>query len=212
MTELDTAPPRAGSSVIFLHELDGDATSFAAQQELARDHTLIPWVAPAGDSIDEAADSVVTQLRAAGARSTHVVGVSWGAAVAATVAVRHPDLVRSLVLVGSWSHESGPTDVFRAETHPTGFTEDADVIAATEVAPELADITAPTLVLCGADETAAVWRGSQATAGSIADAVFVTINDASRRPHRENAEHFNAWVHSFLAIADGFHIFEEAGA
>ncbi len=211
MTDVATAHG-TGSPVLLLHELDGDATSFAAQQDFGRDHEVIVWDAPTGDSVDAAVESVAAQLRAAGGRDTHLVGISWGATVAAAVAVQHPDLVRSLVMVGSWPHESDPSDAFRAKTHPTGFTKDADVIAAVAVAPELAGITAPTLVLCGADETAAVWRGSQATAGVIADAVFVTINDAGRWPHRENPEHFNAWVQSFLAIADGFHVFEGAGA
>ncbi|QFG23607.1 alpha/beta fold hydrolase [Actinomadura sp. WMMB 499] len=63
----------------------------------------------------------------------------------------------------------------------------------------LGDVTVPTLVICGDGE-----RGTgQPYAGGIRDAVFVTVDGAGRRVHTERPDSFDAWVRSFVQIAEG---------
>jgi 3-oxoadipate enol-lactonase len=114
-----------GPPVLLLHGIGGCAASFAAQQGMLAGFTTIAWDAPGyGASADLAADpatapadryarAAVDLLRGLGHSSAHVVGVSWGGVIATRMALRHPDLVRSLTLVDS-SRGSGRTAAGRA--------------------------------------------------------------------------------------------------
>ncbi|MEZ7002107.1 alpha/beta fold hydrolase [Streptomyces sp. AD55] len=100
-----------GSPVLLLHGIGSAAASFARQlPALARDHRAAAWDAPGyarSDDpappyrLDDFADAAAAVLTAHAPPPSHVVGVSWGGVVATRLALRHPRLVRSLVLVGS---------------------------------------------------------------------------------------------------------------
>jgi len=69
------------------------------------------------------ADDAATVLRAAGVDGpVHVAGFSGGAQVGQQLALRHPDVVRSLVLVSTWAREDA---YFRAVLDAFGWLPDA---------------------------------------------------------------------------------------
>jgi pimeloyl-ACP methyl ester carboxylesterase len=83
-----------------------------------------------------------------------------------------------------------------------GYGYAADSMAATDLTDELATIRTPTLVLCGSEDTVTGIDESQALAGGIDGAVFVTIRGAGHLANQEAPESFNAWLSAFIHITE----------
>ncbi len=103
--------PETGPAVVFLHGFAGDHTGWAnLQVGLSSSMRSIAFDLPGhGGSLSYpktcnavvAAKAVMADLSALGISEIHLVGHSMGGAVASLIAMRDPDLVKSLTLVAS---------------------------------------------------------------------------------------------------------------
>ncbi|MDA3631048.1 alpha/beta fold hydrolase [Saccharopolyspora sp. WRP15-2] len=108
----------SGPDLLCLHGIGSCAESFRPQLDgLAGTAHVIAWDAPGyGRSADPEsevditgfADAAADVIRSRASGSAHLLGVSWGGVIAQALALRHPGLVRSLVLADS-SRGSGRT-------------------------------------------------------------------------------------------------------
>ncbi len=61
-------------------------------------------------------------------------------------------------------------------------------------------MAAPTLVLCGDQDTVTGPEASQAIAGAVPKTAYVIVKDAGHLANQEQPGRFNAWVLSHLRI------------
>jgi len=102
-----------GTDVLLLAGLSDPAEAWTFQLEgLADQHRLTAFdnrgagrssMPPDGFSVTDMADDAAALLRALGIERAHVTGFSGGSCTAQHLAIRHPELVRSLVLVSTWA-------------------------------------------------------------------------------------------------------------
>jgi len=254
-TGVNVVDTGTGPTVLCLHGIGSSSAAFAPQAEaLAGELRLLAWDAPgyAGSpdpdeplDLDAYADAAAAVIVEHADGPVHVLGVSWGGVIAVRLALRHPDLVRSLVLADS-SRGSGQGEeqaaAMRARADELGHLGAAELarargprlvtdqaspelvdrvvatmsdavrlpgygyaaasMAATDLTAELGDVRTPTLVLCGDGDTVTGIPESQALAGGIPDAVFVTLRGAGHLANQEAPETFNAWLAAFVHIIE----------
>ncbi|MFK4802370.1 alpha/beta fold hydrolase [Streptomyces sp. MPA0124] len=99
-----------------------------------------------------------------------------------------PELVRRVV------------DTMADSIRTPGYRQAAESMAATDLRGELADVTAPTLVLCGDQDRITGPDASQVLAGGLHRTAYVIVKDAGHLANQERPEHFNAWLLSHLHI------------
>ncbi|MPY99410.1 MAG: alpha/beta fold hydrolase [Actinophytocola sp.] len=83
-----------------------------------------------------------------------------------------------------------------------GYRYAIDAMAATDHSARLDEVTVPTLVLCGAEDTVTGAPEAQALAEGIRDAVSVSIAGAGHLANQEQPESVNAWIAAYLQIIE----------
>ncbi|MBM7365698.1 alpha/beta fold hydrolase [Gordonia hydrophobica] len=172
LTGLHVRDEGDGPTLVMLHGIGGSAATFDPQYaELGGRMRLIAWDAPgygASDdvdsplSMDDYADRVAALIEeCCGDVGAHVLGMSWGGVIATRLALRRPDLVRSLVL-GSSTVGSGATDEGAAAMRSRAAELAADPTAFTTA-------RATRLAGAGADD---------GHIAAVADAMLATIRPA----------------------------------
>ncbi|MGH3220602.1 MAG: alpha/beta fold hydrolase [Streptosporangiaceae bacterium] len=157
-----------GPLLLCLHGIGSSSRSFATQlDELSAGHRVAAWDAPGyAKSPDPAgppglsgyARAVAELIGELGDRA-HLLGVSWGGVIACQVALDHPSLLRSLILVGS-SRGSGRDPETAAAMRQRGGA------LARQGAADLARERTPRLLSPGADR-AVVEQATQIMAEAI---------------------------------------------
>lgn len=245
----------SGPELLCLHGIGSSSESFRPQLDgLSGIARVVAWDAPGyGKSADPEstvdmdgfADAAAQVIRERGTGPVHVLGVSWGGVIAQTLALRDPELVKSLILADS-SRGSGRTaegaegmrarvadltqigaEEFARKRAPRllsdqappdlveqvvatmaaavrlpGYRYAVEAMAATDTSRRLREIQIPTLVLCGDRDQVTGIAESQALAGGIPDAVFVTVSGAGHLANQERSESFNAWVSAYVHIIE----------
>lgn len=109
-----------GIPLFLLHGIGSSGEIFHGQLPLlSDDHHVVTWDAPGyGQSddptspmtMDDYADAAADCIRACFRDGAHVVGMSWGGVIATRLAVRHPELVKGLILGSSTVGSGTDTD------------------------------------------------------------------------------------------------------
>ncbi len=244
-----------GAPVLLLHGMPGSCTSWDPQFEaFSAKHRVAAWDMPGYGRSDHRveldtpalmADFLADRMRGEmGLGPCHVVGLSLGGMIAMELALAHPDLVRSLVLldsspmfgldggsdagefvasvrqpltegtsvaelcrvilkdlVGSGfegdAFEAGLAAMARAT--PEGLVQAATLIGNHNALGRLENITAPTLVMAGAQDTATPPAYSKVIAERIPGAILDEIPESGHLSNLENPEFVNTRIAAFLA-------------
>lgn len=175
---------------------------------------------------DNMADDTIAFMEAVGLEPAHLVGWSDGALVGLLVAMRRPDLVRKLVLIGQYVNLDGAREegkalmeAFTAETFPPMFRElyaavspdgpDHFDVVFEKLAPlwrgdpgialdDLAGVSAPTLVVAGDDDVVTVEHAA-AIARALPEAQLAIVPGTSHALPMEKPELVNGLLLDFLA-------------
>jgi pimeloyl-ACP methyl ester carboxylesterase len=127
-----------GPGLVLVHGIGGDADKVFGNvvEHFSSTRTVVrPNFSGSGDTtddgapltVDRIADQVTAATTAAVTGPVDLLGFSLGAVTAAAVAAARPELVRRLVLVGGWTHSTGPRDQYYFQTFRTLLDTDREL-------------------------------------------------------------------------------------
>lgn len=205
-------------TVVFLHGIGAGPGSWNAQIDaLPAGFTgIAPTIAGLTDADDQefslatAAAAVRYELDRRGVAQAHLCGLSLGGMVATRFAIDYPDRVASLVLSGSQVH---PNPVLMKVQNaillllPARVVAQSDMgkqrmlavlraVGQTDFRAELAQISAPTLVLCGAKDRPNIPAAKELAAG-ITGAELQLVPGAGHEWNVQQAEKFSTRLNAF---------------
>lgn len=173
------AGPRGGAPVILLHAVSLDLTYWGAQFEhLSKTHDVVAFDWPGHGrssgitgkiSFDDLAEVVASVVAEAAGGPAHIVGISMGSMVAQSFALNHPELIRSLCLIGAACTLADPVRQTLRGRAATARRDGMPAVlqAATghwftakfrQQRPDVIDRAEKTVLACDPEQYAALWE------------------------------------------------------
>ena len=135
--------PEDAPVVTFSHSLGSSMALWNVQADLLKDRFRVlrydnrghggTEVAPPPYSFEQFAEDAFALLRALGIERTHFVGLSNGGMIGQTLALAHPEVIRTLVLCDTTSRPPGPTVPVWEERAVTALSEGMEPIVPTTI-------------------------------------------------------------------------------
>jgi pimeloyl-ACP methyl ester carboxylesterase len=194
-----------GPAVVFTHGFGRTGDSWIPQMDaLAGDHHVVTWdmrghgrsEAPAGlyTREDALADlgAVVDAAMAAGGGPALLVGHSLGGYFSLAYTLGRPETVRGLALLSTGPGFRNPDSMRKYNrgiatlAAAAGLADNVANVALhhdSMVIDRLAEITCPTVVICGADDRPVYVNGVRYLADRLPSATLVEIEGAAHEPH-----------------------------
>ncbi|GAB2506043.1 2-hydroxy-6-oxononadienedioate/2-hydroxy-6-oxononatrienedioate hydrolase [Corynebacterium atrinae] len=162
-------------------------------------------------SLPAASAGILSELDHRGVDNFHLCGLSLGAMIALQIAIDHPERVRSLTLAAG--QVTPPRTVMRTQTAimrlvPARLIARSGLrkpqllsvlrgVAKVDFSTRLAEVTAPTLVLCGSRDRANL-PAARALAAGIPDTDLHIIGGAGHQVNTQKPELFTSALNGFL--------------
>jgi len=200
----------SGPAVVFTHGFGRTGDTWAPQVDaLAADHHVVTWdlrghgrseVPPGLYTRDDALADLATVVDAAMAESggpALLVGHSLGGYFSLAYTLARPETVRGLALLSTGPGFRNPDSMAKYNrgvatmAAAAGLAENVAHVGLhhdSMVIDRLAEITCPTLMICGVDDRPVYVIGVRYLADRLADATLVEIEGAAHEPHVEKPD------------------------
>ena len=214
-----------GPAVVFTHGFGRTGGTWAAQvDDLAGDHHVVTWdmrghgrsEAPAGlyTREDALADlgAVVDAAMAESGGPVLLIGHSLGGYFSLAYTLGRLDTVRGLVLLSTGPGFRNPDSMAKYNrgiatvARAAGLADNVANVALhhdSMVIDRLAEITCPTLVICGVDDRPVYVNGVRYLAERLPSATLVEIEGAAHEPHVDQPGEVTAALRSHEALLAG---------
>src|SRR6266545_4983420 len=203
-----------------LHMWDEQVTALASQYTVLRFDTRGhgQTSAPEGAySLDQMSDDLKGLLDGLGITETHFVGLSMGGMIGQTFALRHPSMVKSLVLCDTTSRYPAAAAPFRARrpdvmervggmirnTPPAGYIGCCHAIPAIDVTDRLKELRCPALIIVGEEDPGTPVEMAREIHAALPGSQLAILRSASHLSNVEQPEEFNRTLRGFLDKASG---------
>ena len=215
----------SGPAVVFTHGFGRTGDTWAPQVEaMAGDHHVVTWdmrghgrsEAPPGLYTREAAledlGAVVDAAMAVGGGPALLVGHSLGGYFSLAYTLGRPETVRGLVLLSTGPGFRNPDSMAKYNrgvavmATAAGLADNVAHVALhhdSMVIDRLAEITCPTLVICGAEDRPVYVNGVRYLAERLPDARLLEIEDAGHEPHIDKPDEVTAALRAHEALLAG---------
>lgn len=214
-----------GPAIVFTHGFGRASETWAAQVDaLAGDHHVVTWdmrghgksEVPAGLYAREDAladlSAVVDAAMAESGGPALLVGHSLGGYFSLAYTLGRPETVRGLALLSTGPGFRNPDSMAKYNrgvavmASAAGLTDNTAHVALhhdSMVIDRLAEITCPTVVICGADDRPVYVNGVRYLAERLASATLVEIEGAAHEPHVDKPDEVIAALRAHEALLAG---------
>lgn len=215
----------SGPAVVFTHGFGRTGDTWAPQADaLAGDHHVVTWdmrghgrsEAPPGlysreDALDDLA-AVVDAAMAESGGPALLVGHSLGGYFSLAYTLARPETVRGLALLSTGPGFRNPDSMAKYNrgiavmAAAAGMADNVAHVALhhdSMVIDRLAEITCPTLVICGAEDRPVYVNGVRYLADRLPSATLVEIAGAAHEPHVERPDEVTAALRAHEALLAG---------